>query len=181
MEDKIEELIQACHFQKFIKTDTNTYRSLQRDRYPSRGQKEYKDRSGRGDSRRCDDNQHSTRQRRSESPVRSTRPRSKSPERNNRARRKVQEVINTIVGSVSLGTPEREINTIDGGFARGGCSNSVRKKNLRAIQLVHSTSTRNRPRMPPITFTKDDFTAIDPAQDDPMVIDKFVITKVLVD
>jgi len=39
--------------------------------------------------------------------------------------------------------------------------------------------------MPPITFTDDDFTAIDPIQDDPMVItvelDKFAITKVLVD
>jgi len=39
--------------------------------------------------------------------------------------------------------------------------------------------------MPPITFMDDDFTAIDPTQDDPMVItveiDKFAITKVLVD
>jgi len=39
--------------------------------------------------------------------------------------------------------------------------------------------------MPPITFTNDDFTAIDPTQDDPMVITvkigKFAITKVLVD
>jgi len=39
--------------------------------------------------------------------------------------------------------------------------------------------------MPPIIFTNDDFTAIDPTQDDPMVITvemyKFAITKVLVD
>jgi len=39
--------------------------------------------------------------------------------------------------------------------------------------------------MPPITFTDNDFTAIDPAQDDPMAItveiNKFVIAKVLVD
>jgi len=63
--------------------------------------------------------------------------------------------------------------------------NSNRKKHLRAIQSVHSTSIRNRPRKPPITFTDDDFTAIDPSQDDPMVItmqiDKFSITMVLVD
>jgi len=77
------------------------------------------------------------------------------------------------------------INYIARGFAGGGCSNSVRKKHLRAIQSVHSASTHRRPHIPPITFTDDDFTAIDPAQDDPMVItveiDKFAIAKVLVD
>jgi len=86
---------------------------------------------------------------------------------------------------VSLGTPPQEVNYIAGGFAGGGCSNSVRKKHLRAIQSVHSTSSHRRPHIPPITFTDDDFTAIDPAQDDPMVItvkiDKFAIAKVLVD
>jgi len=40
-------------------------------------------------------------------------------------------------------------------------------------------------RIPPIPFTDDDFTTIDLAQDDPMVIiveiDKFTITNVLAD
>jgi len=53
------------------------------------------------------------------------------------------------------------------------------------IQSIHSTSTHKRLYIPPITFTDDDFTVIDPAQDDPMVItveiDKFSIAKVLVD
>jgi len=143
------------------------------------------DRHRRGDSHRRDDNQHMARQRRSESSVRRTRPRSESPERGNRTRQRVQEVINTIVGSVSLSVLEREVNYIAGGFAGGGCSNSARKKHLKAIQLVHSTSTQKWPRIPPITFTDDDFTTIDPTQDDPMVItveiDKFAITKVLID
>jgi len=33
LKDKIEELIQAGHFRKFIKTDTSFYQSTQRDRY----------------------------------------------------------------------------------------------------------------------------------------------------
>jgi len=56
---------------------------------------------------------------------------------------------------------------------------------VRAIQSIHSTSTHKHPHIPPITFTDDDFTAIDPTQDDPMVImvdiEKFAIAKVLVD
>jgi len=82
---------------------------------------------------------------------------------------------------VSLGIPPQEVNYIAG----GGCSNSARKKHLRAIQSVHSASIHRQPHIPPITFTDDDFTAINPAQDDPMVItveiDKFAIVKVLVD
>jgi len=109
------------------------------------------------------------RQRRSESPVKRTRPQSESSERNNRTRCRVQKVI----------------NTISRGFAGGECSNSTRKKHLWAIQSAHSTSTWNRPRMASITFTNNDFIAIDPAQDDAMVIiveiDKFAITKVLMD
>ena len=85
---------------------------------------------------------------------------------------------------MSLDAPQ-EINYIAGGFAGGGCSNSARKRHLRAIQSVHSASLHRRPHIPPITFTDTDFTAIDPAQDDPMVItveiDKFAIAKVLVD
>jgi len=89
-----------------------------------------------------------------------------------------------IAGPVTLGEPNHEANYIAGGFAGGGCSNSARKKHLRDIQSAHAT-TRRRPHIPPITFTDDDFTAIDPAQDDPMIItveiDKFAIAKTLVD
>jgi len=42
-----------------------------------------------------------------------------------------------------------------------------------------------RPRMPPITFTNEDFKGVNPSQDDPMVIsvdiDNFTIMKMLVD
>ena len=79
----------------------------------------------------------------------------------------------------------KQVNTIGGGFTGGGCSNSAKKNHLRVVQSVHSVSTRSRSRMPLITFTDDDFTTIDLTQNDPMVIimeiDKFVITKVLVD
>jgi len=104
--------------------------------------------------------------------------------RNARPRQRVREVINMIVGPITLGEPNHEVNYIAGGFASGGCSNSARKKHLRAIQSAHAI-TRRRPHIPPITFTDDNFTAIDPAQDDPMVItveiDKFAIAKTLVD
>ena len=146
---------------------------------------ETKKRFGRRDTRSCDDYLRTTRQKRSESPVRQTRPRSESPERRSQTKQRVREVINTIVGPISLGVPAQEINYITSGFAGGGCSNSARKKHLRAIQSVHSTSTHKCPHIPPITFIRDDFTAIDPTQDDPMVItvdiDKFAIAKVLVD
>jgi len=85
---------------------------------------------------------------------------------------------------VSLGALNDTVNYIVRGFVGGGCSNSARKKHLRAIKSIHA-SAQNRPRIPAITFTDDDFTTIDPTQDDPMVItvqiDKFAITKVLVD
>lgn len=135
--------------------------------------------------RNRDDYRRTSRRKRSESPVRRTRPRSESPERRSRTKQKVREVINTIVRPVSLGVPLQEVNYIAGGFAGGGCSNSARKKHLRAIQSVHSAFAHRRPHIPPITFTDNDFTAIDPARDDPMVItveiDKFAIAKVLVD
>ena len=77
------------------------------------------------------------------------------------------------------------INMIAGGFACGECSSSTCKKIIMAIQSVHSTTIKDQPRIPPILFTDDDFTIINPAQDDPMVIiveiEKIAITKVLVD
>lgn len=53
------------------------------------------------------------------------------------------------------------------------------------MQSVNSASITPIPRMPPITFTDEAFKAIDPTQDDPMVItvniDNFSIMKKLVD
>jgi len=62
---------------------------------------------------------------------------------------------------------------------------SARKKYVRAIQNVNVVSTCPWRHMPPITFCDDDFQAIDPQHDDPMVIsmeiDDFAISKTLVD
>ena len=60
----------------------------------------------------------------------------------NWTRRRVREVVNTIAGPMSLGIPKEEINYIAGGFVGGECSNSTRKKHLRAIQSIHSTSAQ---------------------------------------
>ena len=181
LKDKIEELVQAGHLHKFIRTSNVAPRSPQHDIDYSRD----KEHSGRKDNRSRDGYRRTTRQKRSESLVRRTQPRSESPERRSRTKQRVCEVINTIASPVPLGVAPQEVNYIAGGFTGGGCSNSARKKHLRAIQSIHSASTHKRPHIPPITFTDDDFTAIDPAQDDPMVItmeiDKFAISKVLVD
>ncbi|XP_068473732.1 uncharacterized protein [Phaseolus vulgaris] len=179
LKDKIEELIQAGHLRQFVKRTRSSRSPPRNTDRPSRGV----DRSYRNDYKRHTDRSQTSRKR-SESPVRRTRPRSTSPDRNARPRQRVREVINMIAGPVNLGEPNHETNYIAGGFAGGGCSNSARKKHLRDIQSAHAT-TRRRPHIPPITFTDEDYIAIDPAQDDPMVItveiDKFAIAKTLVD
>jgi len=75
------------------------------------------------------------------------------------------------------------INTISGGFAGGGSTNITRKKHLRVVHQVNAVTFR--PRMPPITFTDEDFKGVDYRQDDPMVIsvdiNRFTIRKTLVD
>ena len=78
------------------------------------------------------------------------------------------------------------INTISGGFARGGSTSSARKKHLRDIQSInHITHSHHKRRMPPIIFTDDDFHGLDHQQDDRMVITveivNYVVKKVLVD
>jgi len=83
-------------------------------------------------------------------------------------------------------TPVRRvINTIAGGFAGGGPSASGRKRHLRNVQAVHHVHAGMARSMSPITFTDRDFKAIDPKQDDPMVItvaiDEFAVMKTLVD
>jgi len=50
------------------------------------------------------------------------------------------------------------------------------KKNLQAIQQINSTLAIARLRIPPILFKNDDFKAIVPTQDNPMVITVEVIT-----
>ena len=77
------------------------------------------------------------------------------------------------------------INYISGGFAGGGATTSARMKNVRAIQSVNAVIVCPRRHMPPITFRDDDFQAIDPQHDDPMVIsveiEDFAVRKTLVD
>ncbi|XP_027922692.1 uncharacterized protein LOC114180581 [Vigna unguiculata] len=77
------------------------------------------------------------------------------------------------------------INYILGGFTRGGATTSTRKKYVRAIQSVNVVTVCPRRHMPPITFRDDDFQAIDPQHDDPMVIsveiEDFAVRKTLVD
>ena len=53
------------------------------------------------------------------------------------------------------------INTIAEGFAGGGSSNSARRKHLRVVHQVNFVAIW--PRMPPITFTNDDFKGVDPS------------------
>jgi len=78
------------------------------------------------------------------------------------------------------------INTISGGFASGGSTSFARKRHLRHIQSIyHITHSHHRRRMPPITFTDDDFHGLDHQQDDPMVItvelENYAVKKVLID
>ena len=87
LRDKIEELVQAGHLRKFVKTTMFAPHSPPARHDYSRD----KERSGRRDHH-C-----MSRRKRSESPVRQTRPQSESPERRSRTKQKVHEVINTIV------------------------------------------------------------------------------------
>ncbi|XP_027337542.1 uncharacterized protein LOC113851274 [Abrus precatorius] len=66
--------------------------------------------------------------------------------------------------------PKRVINTIAGGFAGGGSTHSARKRHFRNVRSVNNVSLGSKIRIPPITFTDDDFQGVDPVQDDPMVI-----------
>ena len=66
-----------------------------------------------------------------------------------------------------------------------GAIMSARKKYVRAIQSVNAVSVCPRRHMPPITFRDDDFQAIDPQHDDPVVIsveiEDFAVRKTLVE
>ena len=62
------------------------------------------------------------------------------------------------------------INTIAGGFGRGGPTRSARKRHLRAIRNVYMVSSQPQRSMLNIVFTDRDFKNIATRQDDPMVI-----------
>jgi len=62
------------------------------------------------------------------------------------------------------------INTISSGFSSGGSSMFVRKRHLCSIQFVNAMLNKSWWSTPSITFTYEYFHAIDPDQDDPMVI-----------
>ncbi|XP_020239478.1 uncharacterized protein LOC109818426 [Cajanus cajan] len=79
----------------------------------------------------------------------------------------VQAEINHETGSAPL---RGIINTIAGGFAGGGTSSSTRKRHLRNINCVHSTTSASHQSSPPISFSDDDYAGVSPNQDDPMVI-----------
>lgn len=81
-------------------------------------------------------------------------------------------------------TPHRKvINTIEGGFGGGGASSSSRRRYLRRIRTVNTVTPALG--MPPITFTDEDFKAIDAEQNDPMVISveiaNYIVRKTLID
>ncbi|XP_022641616.1 uncharacterized protein LOC111242478 [Vigna radiata var. radiata] len=61
------------------------------------------------------------------------------------------------------------INTISGGFARGGPSSSTKKRHFRALRPVNNVRTTKK-SMPPITFSDEDFHAPDLDQEDPMIV-----------
>jgi len=62
------------------------------------------------------------------------------------------------------------LNTISGGFARGGESNASRKNYARQIMLIDEGSHFFAERSPDIVFSAKDFEGVVPHDDDPMVI-----------
>ena len=78
----------------------------------------------------------------------------------------------------------RVTNYISIGFAGDGATMLARKKYVQAIQSVNVISTCLQRHMPPITFSDDDFQAINPQHNDPMVIlvdiEDFAVRKTLV-
>jgi len=151
LQDKIEELVRAGHFRRFIR----------RDDHPSRARH-----LPRSDHRRP---RHDSRHDR-----RPTQPTNQDPQP---ARTDVTPTDPPLCGT---------INTIYGGFASGGSTSYARKKHFCRIQSInHITHSHHRCRMPPITFTDDDFHDLDHQQDDPMVIiveiKNYTVKKVLVD
>ena len=133
LKDKIEELIQARHLRKFVQLNNKNS-----NRSPQRREKYPK----RDERKEYYPRWHHDDDRRLEDQPQTSEP----SRRDEHSRRSGREMINTITGD----------------FSCKGCSSSARKKHLRAIKLVNSTSAIARPRMPPILFANDDFKVIDP-------------------
>jgi len=62
-----------------------------------------------------------------------------------------------------------EINTIFGGFSRGGCTASQRKKYAREVMTVGAW-TSDQPAEPDLCFTHTDLRDVVPHDNDPVVI-----------
>ena len=151
LQDKIEELVRAGHFRRFIRRDDHPSRA----RHPPRSDHRRPPHDSRHD--KC--------------PIQ---PANQDPQ-------SVRTDV-TLADQPLRGT----INTIFGGFASGGSTSSARKKHLCHMQSInHITYSHHKRRMPPITFTDDDFHDLDHQQDDPVVITveikNYVVKKVLVD
>jgi len=151
--DKIEELIQVGHLCRFIRGGRDTTHSPRRDDPTKRRRSPPRARDDR-------DFRDDGRPIRDDPPRRDNHPREAERKGN-------REVINTIAG----------------GFSRGGSTNNTRKKHLRVVHQENAVTFR--PRIPLITFTYDDFKGFNYRQDDLMVIsvdiDRFTIRKTLVD
>ncbi|XP_014489656.1 uncharacterized protein LOC106752481 [Vigna radiata var. radiata] len=76
------------------------------------------------------------------------------------------------------------INTISRGFAGGGSTLAARKRHLRSLHSINRSREAKR-TMPAITFSAQDFHALDLDQNDPMVITamiaRYQVGKVLID
>ena len=151
LQDKIEELVRAGHFRRFVRREDYSSRS----HHPPRPDHRRPPRDS------CHDKHPHQPANHDPQPART---------------------------DVTLADPPLRgtINTIFGGFASGGSTSSARKRHLHHIQSInHITHYHHRCRMPPITFTDDNFHGLDHQQDDPMVItveiENYAVKKVLVD
>lgn len=156
---KIEELIQQGHLGEYVQGNNTRRQSYERQPYIRRGFYGGRGRGGRfGGNDRGDGQNPST-------------------EEN-------QQRTNTENTQNDEG-PRGVLNTIAGGFAGGGVTRSARKRYLRNCFSVNAVAIKPSLNIPPITFTEEDYVAIDPNQDDLMVITielaNFTVKRKLVD
>ncbi|XP_020211736.1 uncharacterized protein LOC109796476 [Cajanus cajan] len=171
LKDKIEELIQAAQLGQFVQRGQASRggfrgRGRGRDRYSNRYQGRYQGHPG-----RFEQGNYQQAQAREEN-----KPNANSADPQHADKSSTENNLRGV------------INTIAGGFAGGGSSNSARKRHLRNINNVndhHDSGLKPNPPTPPIIFTDDDFDGINLNQDDPMVISVEVanweVQKTLVD
>jgi len=76
----------------------------------------------------------------------------------------------TLVGDQGHEVPVHgEVNTISGGFSRGGCTASQQKKYGRGVMAVEAQEPDQSPE-PDLYFTKADLQDVVPHDNDPVVI-----------